>query len=336
MSGFDAYGAAQGGDNSGKKIDWNELNKAVVEQAGLQQRETLVGYVSMIVDLGTQEQPDAEFIFTGDEEDEAKAIEDKPNTYFKDGIDPGTKKTVRFKCWPNKPVQCVAVAVDFPDIIVDKGQFFGDSKPLPLRLWLGGEFYIHEKGMVVARPTTLKVNKKLGEWSFDQKHLLHKMAVAAKLVGPNEAFLPQQIDKLLGQAFQFDAQVFLRESKGKKYYNEYIKFVSGLGRGMQAPEQLTTPKMVQFNIENDEGAVKEIRNHVLNTIKGADNYEGSMLQKQVEKVKGERAAQSNTGSEEKAEPAKEKKEAPKKTAEQVKEEIPPVGDEDDDLEGLPF
>src|SRR5690606_20535851 len=161
----------------------------------LENRETLVGYVSMIVDLGTQEQEDAEVAFNGDEEDERKAIAEKPLTYFKDGVDPQTNKPVRLKCWPQKPVQAVAVAVDFPDIMVDKGQFFGESKPLPLRLWLGGQFYIEDGGMVLGRPTPLKYtnldkSRATKVWSMAQNSLPYKMAVAAKLVKNGEAFLP--------------------------------------------------------------------------------------------------------------------------------------------------
>lgn len=282
MSGkFEVYGAGQSGGEK-KSVDWDELNKYVVEQAGLQQRETLTGYVSAIVDLGTQEQPDAEMIFVGDEEDERKAVAEFPNTYFKDGIDFETKKPVRYKCWPQKPVQAVAVAIDFPDIIVDKGKFFGESKPLPLRLWLGGQYYIQGSGMCVQRPTPLKVNKKLGDWSLDQKHLFYKMAVAAKLIEPGQVFVPQRIDQLLGKAFQFEAQVFMKKgTDGKYYYTEYIKFVSGLARGMATPEVVTTPSLIMFNADNDPEQLKEVRNHVINTMKRASNFEGSAIQKQL-------------------------------------------------------
>lgn len=283
---FETYGVDQKESSNANKVDFDGLNKYVVNTAKLEERETLVGYVSMIVDLGTQEQPDAEVVFVGTEEDEAEAIAEKPLTYFKDGYDQESKKQVRFKCWPQKAVQCVAVAVDFPEIILDKGEFFGASKPLPLRLWLGGQFYIPEVGMVIGRPSPLKVNKKLGDWSLDQKHLFYKMAVADKQIKPGQVYKPQQIDQLLGKAFQFDAQVFFKEHKGKEYFTEYVKFVSGLGRGQSAPELLTEPMMIQFNKENDEAAVKELRAHVVNTIKRASNYEGSAIQKQIESIRG--------------------------------------------------
>lgn len=280
---FDAY-STSASDNSNKpKVDFDALNQYVVDTCELQDRTTLAGYVSAIVDLGTQAQPDSEVTFVGTSSQEAEEIAAKPQTYFKDGLDPVTRKPVRLKCWPNKPIQSVAVAVDFPDIMLDKGKFFGNSNPQPLRMWLGDTFYVEGTGMVVARVTPLKVNKKLGNWSFDQKHLFYKMAVACKLIKTGECFLPNDIDKLLGKAFQFDAQVFFRDGKdGKKYFTEKVKFSTGLGRGQQEPEMKTEPFLIQFNKQNDPDKLKEVRNHVLNTIKRAENYQGSAIQKQIE------------------------------------------------------
>lgn len=287
---FNVYGTQQNESKKEVSVDYDALNRYLVETAGLQERETLIGVVSAIVDLGTQKQPDAEMEFKGDENDEKEEVAKYPNTYFKDGYDPQTKKPVRLKCWPQKDIQAVAVAIDFPDIQINKGTFFGDAeaKSLPLRLWLGDQFYNQTlKKMVVARPTYLKINKKLGSWSFDQKHLFYKMAVAAKLIKPGEVFLPQDIDKLLGQAFQFEAQVGFKRSQkdGKDYYFEYVKYVSGLGRGQNAPESPVKPYLVQFNVENDPQAVKEIRASVLNTCRLASNWEGSVLQRQVEEIR---------------------------------------------------
>jgi len=189
---FDSYGAGKSGEK--KEIDFNALNIHTVETAQLQTKETLCGYVSAIVDLGTQKQEDAKLEFKGSKKEQSKLIEEKPDTYFveEDG------KT--YKCFPSKPVQCVVIAVDFPDIIIDKGQFFGESKPLPLRLWLGGQFYLQD-GMVVGRPTPLRLNKVLGDWSFSKTHLFHKMAVAAKLIDSDECFLPAQLDQPFGKTF---------------------------------------------------------------------------------------------------------------------------------------
>jgi len=274
--------AATRSESDQPKVDYEKMNQYLVETAGLETKEVLAGYISGIVDLGEQEQDDAEVVFNGDADDEAAAIEKHPLTYFKDGIDEETKKPVRLKCWPQKPIQSVAVAVDFPDIIIDKGQFYGESNPQPLRLWLGGQFFIPNVGMVVGRPTPLKENTSLGAWSFDKKHLFHKMAVACKLIKSDEIFKPQDIDQLLGKAFQFEVQIYFKEVKGKKYLTEYIKFNGGLGRGQAVPEIANPPFLVQFTQQNTEEALGNLRWHIINTIKRAKNYEGSEIQKQLE------------------------------------------------------
>ena len=288
--GFQSYGT--GNVNEGKKsdIDFNALNKYVVETAALQEPEVLVGVVAGIVDLGIQVQEDAEMPFVGTEQDEADAIDDKPQTYFKDGIDQVTKKPVRLKCWPQKAIQSVALAIDFPEILLDKGQFFNDKtgRELPLRLWLGGSFYDnHSKQMKIARPTALKIGKNpKGQWSFNNKHLLFKMAVASKIIAADGVFMPESIDKLIGKAFQFEAQVYMKKGKdNQEYYTEKVAFKSGLGRGQEAPDLPTDTFVIQFNEPNDEKMLKELRSHVINTIRAAKNYDGSPIQKQLEAVK---------------------------------------------------
>lgn len=280
------------------KVDFDAINRYVVETANLQERETLVGYISQIVDLGTQDLPDAEKVFKGDEEEKRKIVAQRPDTYFKNGFDPETRQPCELMCWPQKPQQCVAFAVDFPEIIIDKGQFFGESKPLPLRIWMGNQFYIENTGMVVGRPTPLKVTnldktRATKVWSMAQNSLPYKMAVAAKLIKPGEAFLPQRIDELLGKSFQFSAQVWFKESKGKEYYNEYVNFVGALGRGQKEAEHLTVPYLVQFNELNSDDAIKELRSHIVNTIKRASNYQGSKIQGQIEAIRGGKSSNSD-------------------------------------------
>lgn len=323
---YGSNGQSQSSDSDSQKVDYNEMNRYVVETAGLQERETLIGVVSGIVDLGIQDQEDAQQEFKGTPEEEAKIIAEFPNTYFKDGVDEKTKKAVRLKCWPQKAYQSVAVCVDFPDIVVDKGQFFGESNPQPLRLWLGGQFYANDpktKGMIIGRPISLKntTSNFNGQWSFAKNHIFHKMAVAAKLIKSEEPFQSRDIDQLLGKAFQFEAQVFMKSSKGKEYYTEYLKFVAGLGRGQNSPELPNPPFVLEFEGEacTAEGT-GQLRSHVINTIKRAHNYEGSKIQKLLEKV-----SESGDDSEQEAEAPKPVVQKPKPAAKPAETEV-----EDDD------
>jgi hypothetical protein len=188
------------------------------------------------------------------------------------------------KRWPQKPQQVVAISVDFPDIIVDKGQFFGESNPQPLRIFMGGQFFIPAKGMVVAQPTALRVNKKLGNWSFDQKNVFYQMAVASKIIQPGEVFIPARIDELLGKSFQFECRIWMKENKGKQYLTEKCNFKAGLGRGQATCETVNEPFLIQFNNPNKDEDLKNLRSHILNTIQHANNFEGSMIQSQMQKL----------------------------------------------------
>jgi len=297
---FKTVGAPAGG-NSESTIDFEAINRYRVEAAGLQDRETLGGRVAAVIDLGVQKQADAETTFTGTPEEEEAIMAEYPDTYFKDGIDQDTKKEVRLKCWPQKPVQCVVLAIDFDDIIVDMAQAYGEpSDPKPLRLYTGNQFFIQGQGMVVARPTPLRVvnldkTRKTKRWSLAQNNMLHKMAVAAKLIKADEPFLPDRIDELLGKAFQFDAQVYFKQSGQKEYFTEYLRFASALGRGQTVPELSTTPYIVQFDEENPDSAITELRQHVINTIKGAENYKGSVIEKQINTLRKRKETQASEG-----------------------------------------
>lgn len=331
---FDAYAS---GSNEGKKksnIDYDALNQYVVEACKLEKREVLIGVVSSIIDLGQQEQEDAAMPFVGSEEDEADEIAKRPLTYFEDMKDPVTKKTVRMKRWPQKAIQSIAIAVDFPDIMLDKGQFFGDdnSEEKPLRLYLGGQFFIPEVGQVVGRPTPLKVTKNTKEqWSFNKKHICYKMADAAKLVdaSKDEVFLPQDIDKLLGESFQFAVQVFIND---KGYYTEYVNFTGALGRGQKAPNTDVKTSLIQFNQDNDLESLKELRHHVKNTIKQASNYEGSKIQKQLDELQESYKSSKAEGQVEDAQEEVKPKVEPKKAVKSARKPVPTtIDDMDDDV-----
>ena len=314
-------------------VQWDELNKYIVDTCQLQQPETMLGVVSVIADLGTQKLPDAEYDL--DKEDEGLSIEQltekhKANLAENFPVDQQVKKITKFgksydgvkKEWvirkfvKQQDRQAIAIAVDFPDIMLDKGQFFGETEPnpKPLRLWLGGQYwnkFIGEKGkMLIQNVIPLKVTN-IGDqsnivWSMNPKSVPHKMAVASRVVEAGAPFLPQDVDKLLGKTLQFKVQVYFNEGKdGKKYYTEKVSFAAGLARG-QTERSVENTYLVQFNKENNPQALKELRAHVVNTIEQATNFEGSVIQKQLAEVRG-----SNTSTEVKETPKQSVKQAPK-------------------------
>lgn len=269
--------------------DWEALNNYVIETANLKEPETLIGYVSMIVELGTQELEDSKMPFSGTPEDEAKILEEelerfkgKGTTYFDDCKNYQAGGQVqRHKCWKNKPSPCIALAVDFPDIMLDKGQFFEDGgNKLPLRIWLGGQFFSREHGMIMGSKTVLKENKKdFDDWSFGKKHTLHKMAVAASLCSSTEPFGGPRIEELLGKSMQFSVQIF-KNHKG--YYTEKCKFIGALGRGQVEAEIGSKIACVYFNHSTPMEDWKNVSNHVKNTIRTATNYVDSEAQLAIE------------------------------------------------------
>lgn len=287
---FNTYGAEQS-EKRESNVDYDALNKYVVETVQAEQPETMVGVISMIIDLGTQKLPDAEYEV--DAEDKGLTV-DELNEKHKEAIESGkiTKydmaydngKQVIRKFVPQKDRQAIVYAVDFPDVVVDKGKFFGQSNPQPLRLFSGGQFWNGEK-MLVQNMIALKVKKDDNieggnAWTMSPKSSLYKMALGAKLIETGKAFNPSRIDELLGKSLQFEIQVF---KNSKSYYTEKLKYVGGLGRGQQ-PLTLDKTYMIEFNGDNDVEGLKQLRANVVNTIKNATNYQGSKIQQQLENL----------------------------------------------------
>ena len=307
-------------------VDFDQLNEYVVETAECQQPETLNGVIVGIIDLGNQRLPDAEYdVDSGDEDlsveelevkyaDEIAAGKISKFDFVKDWSTRPPKEVVK-KFVPQKDRQCITYAVDFMDIMLDKGQFFGEkSEPKPLRMYFGGQYY-HQglKKMIVQNLLPLKItniakdnsNEKI--WSLSTKSQLHKMAVASKIINTGEAFLPDQIDELLGKTLQFKVQIGFNEKGDKKYYFEKMSFVGSLQRKDKPFENVDT-FLIQMDEPNDPEALKQIRKHLLNTMEMATNFEGSMLQKQLQELRPHSLGEQGSPSVVKAETKKASKE----------------------------
>ena len=318
-------------ESSGVQVDWKALNEYIVEAAGLQQPETLVGVISGLYDLGIQPQEDAKMEFSGTASDEVAEVEKNAGCYFETDIDyQDGKKEKRYKRWPVKDQQSIGMSIDFPDILIDKSPFFGgDSDPKPLRLILGGEF-TPAKGAdtILSKPFPLSIRKNdktNNKWSFPFNSTLYKMAVACKLVSVGSPFLPQDIDQLVGKAFQFKTQICFNHGG---YVQEKCSFAAGLARGQSEPEfDEGLLHMIQFTVDNEVSDLKQLRKSVKNTMKRASNYEGSAIEAQLNTLNPPQSRSNSNegdseGSSEKSPPSRNKapaakKETPKKS---VKEE----------------
>lgn len=302
--GFKTSAVTTTSNNSDRpQVDFDALNELVVEQVGCQQPETLNGVLTGIIDLGNQKLPDAEYdVDSGDESLTVEELTDKYSADIESGKiskfdivkDWSTRppKEVIKKFVPQKDRQCISYCVDFPDVMLDKGKFFGEnSEPKPLRLYFGGQYYnTFSKKMMVQNLLPLKItniakdpqNSKV--WSLSPKSQLHKMAVAAKLINTGDAFLPDNIDELLGKTLQFKVQIGFNEKGDKKYYFEKLSFLGAIQR-KDKPFEDVPVFLIQMDEENDPEALKGLRKHIINTMEQATNFEGSALQKQLLEVR---------------------------------------------------
>lgn len=291
-----AFNFNQQGENNNKPtVDFDGLNQHIIDAVQAEQPDTLKGVISGIVDLGEQEMPDAQYELKGERE-VGKTLEEL-NEEFKQEIADGsitkfdkswngqTKQYELMKFVPQKNRHCIDIMVDFPDVEVDKGQFFGESKPLPYRMSLGGKFYQKGKGKMLLQrliPLKLKKEDNIG-WTLPVNSMLYKMAVAGKVIEKGKPFTPQEIDKLLGLNLQFTVHVYNKVKDGRKFFTESIKFASGLGRGMKPVEDYPT-FLIQFEDENSEDALKELRKEHINQITESPLFNGSLLQAQLTKL----------------------------------------------------
>lgn len=274
------------GSSTQSEVDWDAYNEYIVAAcATATKARSLPGFISGIYDLGEQNRPDYEEEFKGDEDAEMAEIAKDSSVYFK------TVGGKRYRCRPMKPVQQVAVAIDFPQIMVDKGQFFGNEpNPAPLRMLLNGEFYIDGE-RVVGKPCSISETKhENGRWAFAKNNKLHVLAAACGLLDDDGLFTKERTGELLGQVAQFEFRVWMKPSKtdaSKKYLTENIKVAGMVPEGVPIPE-FDSKYLHAVNVYEPEGVpnnpdhVKQLRLSVKNTIKRANNYQGSDIQRMLE------------------------------------------------------
>lgn len=309
-----------------KEVDWDALNKHIVDAVDARDGDSVVGVISGIIDLGVHQQEDAKMEFKGGEEEERAELAKNPNQYFETLPDDKGVPT-RYKRWPTKPVQTVAITVDFPDRLVDKAQFFGDeSKPLPYRVILNGEFYQKEVGRVVGKPYTLKeVKHDDGGWAFKANTVLHKLAAATGVLNAQGRFKPHMIGDLLGKPALFNLQVFLKEHNGKQYLEEKVSLAGKIPKGMPVPElDKNMLYGVNFKGVQDPKVIEQLRVSIKNTMRQAINFEGSDVQKAIAAVEAGRV-----NSPKAAEQVQEQEVAPTAPAKAVEQE-------DDAFDDAPF
>ena len=277
-------------------VDFDALSKHVVEAVGCSDKpEALIGIVSGVIDLGLQAQDDAKMEWKGTDEQRAeieeKAARGETKEYFE--VVPHGQNNVPTLCkrWPVKAQRSVALTIDFPGTMVNKGQFFdekGVGEPLPFRALLNNEFGLKGVGKVVGKPYSLREQRNDdGTWGFKNNTILFKLAQAVNALDAQGNFKPAYLGNLIGQAAMFNVHVYLNEHAGKNYLNEKLAFNGPVPKMMQSMVPVLDEKhmyMINFTGEQDLEALKNLRASVINTMKMAEDFEGSDVQKALIEV----------------------------------------------------
>lgn len=336
---FQTTGNAQtAGSQDRKQVDYKALNAHLVAVAGGGKQRSLPGIITGIYDLGLQKLDDAAIqitdaewlkrnpTFDGDVNSEAaKAIvaaSNREDTRFEEFEG---QMCFRYK---QKPVQQVAVAVDFPQIMADKASFFTDeSKPMPLRMILNGEF-----NRLVQKPFNLRsMNHNQGKpgaakWALAKNSQLHKLADASGLLDDDGLFKAERLDELLGKVVQFQIRLYIND---KGFFKEEIKIAGIVPEGLphpELPEGVTLALVQMWDSEIDKTAALEARACIKNHQRKALNFVGDGgVDSPLKAIIGEGYKP--------GEPAKPAAEAPKPTGIAPSK---PAGDDDDFEDDVPF
>lgn len=289
-------------------IDFDAYGKYVVDTIGCKDKpEALIGIVSGVIDLGLQAQDDAKMEWKGTDaekaEVEAKAARGESKEYFE--VVPHGQNNVPTLCkrWPVKAQRCTALTIDFPTLQLNRGKFFdenGVGEELPYRGLLNNEFGMKGVGKVVGKPYSLREQKNdNGTWGLKNNTILYKLAQATNQLD-NGNFKPNGLGNLIGKAAMFNVHVYLNEHGGKNYLNEKLSFNGPVPKMMVDMGAVPTLDekfmyLINFKGEQDLEALKSLRQSVINTMKQAEDFEGSDVQKaliEIGKIKvGDTTAQ---------------------------------------------
>jgi hypothetical protein len=279
--------------STGPSVNFDELGQYVFETVNAPEPDARIMIVSGIVDLGFQKQEDAKMEWTGSDaqraEIEAKAAAGETKEYFE--VVPHGQNNVPTLCkrWPVKDLREVAIFVDDPATIINRGKFFdedGVGEDLPYRMMLNNEFFQKGVGKVPGRAINLKEHRDdAGNWGFKNNTILYKIGQAVGALDAQKQMKPQYLGNLIGKAILCNVTVTLNEgSDGKKYLNEKVGFNGPVPKAMIPLIPVLDEKhmfMINMKGENDPNAVKNLRQSCINVIKQASNFAESDLRKQL-------------------------------------------------------
>ena len=299
------------------QVDWSAYNahilEKVLEATDNGDSKNQVCFISGVVDTGTQPAIEPYTVYDADIEGGAnyekqqKLISADFGCFIENG---------KFHI-PQKPVDSVVFFVDFPEILIDYGKFFGDgdSEPKPYRTLLAGEW----DG--VATYTSLQPSSE----GYGGKS---RISVLAKATGCTKGNPPSNFDiaELLGKPFTMDVAASTGGDKNQ-YVNIRVSSPSSKHKAIPFPDHTVTPFGVGMNSENSDEAIKQIfrKSSLLARLALAEEWETSKLKAQIAAMKGDTNSESET-SESQPEPK-----APTKAKVETVTEVDPFNPFDDDI-----
>lgn len=284
---FGGSGEGRGSTGGGTTVDWKEYNNhianAVKDAVGIEEGspEVVIGYISGVVDLGIHQDPEVE-----EQYQQVGADNEKSNAFRKKLVEAGTGelfiqehegREVEMIRYTPKPAREVVYFIDFPEIVVDKGQFFGDSNPAPYRIMWGGVF----KGKP-ARPVKVTGYPKDGKWMCGNGSFHVKMAKAAG-VNVKDGFAQDQILDLIGKPVAVSLEVYVND---QGFLQEKMSNPTKPARGVAIPEYDDSLLFYvgMYDAKNSDQDIKFLPKVLKEYIAEASNFEGSALQKQLDKL----------------------------------------------------
>ena len=328
-------------------VNFDEMNKYIVDTVGCADKpEAMIGIVSGVIDLGLQAQDDAKMVWTGNAASEQAELDKErektgkePLQYF-ETLPNDQKVPTRYKRWPVKAQRSVAVNVDFPSTLINRGKFFdenGVGEELPFRGLLNNEFGLKGVGKVVGKAYSLREQRNDdGSWSLKNNTILFKLAQATNALDAQGNFKPAYLGNLIGEAAMFNVHVFLNEHGGKQYLNEKLAFNGPVPKMMQGMIPTLDERfmhVVNFKGEQDLEVLKTLRQSVINTMKMAEDFEGSDVQRaliEIGKVKaGETSGQPTNSAPQQSKPQQSAPQA-------APQEVVDFGDFDSDIPFAPI
>lgn len=277
--------------------DWDKINaeRDEIELAAVKLMETqngseiILGQVCGYLDLGIQERGEYEEVYNPTDPKHIEKLE--KGSFVEDRYNGKEKKKVPTICTPATPAKAYTLVVDFPDYMQDFG---GDIGLKPFRMYMGGEFWVKnpdsaegKKMKIIQRPFYMveNTNNPANKWALGTTTIPAKMGVAAGLADADGLFTKDQIVGLLGKTFQFEVRVWMKPDKNdqsKTYFTESIKYVGKPSKGQTVFSEDDPCFGVNFSSKNNPDWVKQLRASAKNTMKLALNWEGSVLQSEIE------------------------------------------------------